>query len=119
MVITTHFISTLRPSLSEAQTDGLDNRYNRYGRYGDNERYDDKINVGQGGDLFIINMIKFYTPIPSGEVRIINGGADAELRCEFPVGSHIISNIIWERDDRLRSRSYNRYNRYNRYNYRE
>jgi hypothetical protein len=25
-------------------------------------------------------------------------GRDAELTCEFPIGSQIISNIIWEKD---------------------
>jgi len=68
-------------------------RYNRYDRYGDTGRYDDKVNIGRG------------------TFRIINGGRDAELSCEFPAGSHIISNIIWERGDRARS--------YNRYNYRD
>ena len=64
-----------------------------------------------------IIMIKFspHLASSSGQARLINGGRDAELTCEFPVGSHIISNIIWERSDRLRSRAWN----YNRYNYRE
>ena len=64
-----------------------------------------------------IIMIKFspHLTYSSGQARLINGGRDAELTCEFPVGSHIISNIIWERSDRLRSRARN----YNRYNYRE
>ena len=62
-------------------------------------------------------MITFSPHITSspGQARVINGGRDAELTCEFPVGSHIISNIIWEREDRLRSRA----SSYNRYNYRE
>merc|ERR1712045_654419 len=64
-------------------------RYNRYDRYGDYDRYDDKINVGRG------------------TFRLLNGGLDAELSCEFPAGSHIISNIIWERGDRARSYRYN------------
>ena len=62
-------------------------------------------------------ILKFYPHVTSssGRSRVINGGQDAELICEFPVGSHIISNIIWERDDRLRSRARS----YNRYSYRE
>ena len=31
-----------------------------------------------------------------GNYREING-RDAELTCEFPRGSHLISNIVWER----------------------
>ena len=88
-------------------------RYNRYGRYGDIDRYDDKINVGRGG--ISSNYQVLHSLQLSGRSRIINGGRDAELTCEFPVGSHIISNIIWERDDRLRSRARS----YNRYDYRE
>eukprot|EP00090_Calanus_glacialis_P007861 TRINITY_DN1627_c0_g1_i25.p1 TRINITY_DN1627_c0_g1~~TRINITY_DN1627_c0_g1_i25.p1 ORF type:complete len:259 (-),score=55.29 TRINITY_DN1627_c0_g1_i25:138-914(-) len=58
---------------------GYEDRYNRYDRDGD--YYDNlrgKVNVGKG--VF----------------REING-RDAELTCEFPRGSHLVSNIVWER----------------------
>jgi len=54
-------------------------RYNRYDRDGDYYRnLRGKVNVGKG------------------VYREING-RDAELTCEFPRGSHLISNIVWER----------------------
>merc|ERR1711892_1099523 len=58
---------------------GYDDRYNRYDRDGD--YYNDlrgKVNVGKG--VF----------------RVMNE-RDAELTCEFPRGSHLISNIVWDR----------------------
>jgi len=66
--------------------------YDSYGRYDD--YYSDsrgKVNVG------------------SGTFRVYGGGRDAALRCEFPRGSHIVSNIVWEKvgDSRY---GYNRYN---------
>jgi len=56
--------------------DDYRNRYDRDGDYYANLR--GKVNVGEG------------------RYRIINA-RDAELTCEFPRGSHLISNIIWER----------------------
>jgi len=54
-------------------------RYNRYDRDGDYyHNLRGKVNVGRGN------------------YREING-RDAELTCEFPRGSHLISNIVWER----------------------
>jgi len=45
----------------------------------------------------------------SGTFRVYGGGRDAALRCEFPRGSHIVSNIVWEKvgDSPY---GYNRYN---------
>ena len=53
--------------------------------------------------------------ICSGSFRILSNGRDAELSCEFPRGSQLISNVVWERVDR--GRSYNNdYRRYVMYN---
>ena len=49
----------------------------------------------------------------SGTFRILSNGRDAELSCEFPRGSHLISNVVWDRVDRGRSSYY--YNDYRRY----
>merc|ERR1711892_258653 len=58
---------------------GYDDRYNRYDRDGDYYNgLRGKVNVGKG--VF----------------RVINE-RDAELTCEFPRGSHFISNIVWDR----------------------
>jgi len=57
---------------------GNEDRYNRYDRDGDYyNNLRGKVNVGKG--VF----------------RTING-RDAELTCEFPKGTHLISNIVWE-----------------------
>jgi len=57
-------------------------------RYGYGER---KVNVGRG------------------TFRIMTGRRDAELTCEFPRGSHLVSNIVWERvrDNNYGSSRYN------------
>ena len=43
-----------------------------------------------------------------GTYRIMSNGRDVEMTCEFPGGSNLISNVIWERADR----GYNNYRRY-------
>ena len=46
-----------------------------------------------------------------GTSRILSNNRDAELTCEFPRGSHLISNVVWERVDGGRSGIYNDYRR--------
>jgi len=62
-------------------------------------RYDDYYSGGSRGKV----------NVGSGTFRVYGGGRDAALRCEFPRGSHIVSNIVWEKvgDSRY---GYNRYN---------
>jgi len=51
-----------------------------------------------------------------GTFRILSNGRDAELSCEFPRGSHLISNVVWDRVDRGRSSYYYNDYRSKRYN---
>ena len=65
-------------------------RYDRDDDYYDNLR--GKVNVGKG--QLTLNIVpKAQSSIP-GVFREVNG-RDAELTCEFPRGSHLISNIVW------------------------
>ena len=48
-----------------------------------------------------------YPIFIQGTYRILSNGRDVEMTCEFPGGSHLISNVIWERSDR----GYNNYRR--------
>jgi len=102
-------------------------RYSGYGRdiysssrpYDSYGRYDDyyygsrgKVNVGSGRFEGIRNegmQNGDSRKIGKGTFRVYSGGRDAALRCEFPRGSHIVSNIVWEKagDSRF---GYNRYN---------
>lgn len=75
--------------------------YHRDSYYGNSyDRYDRDYYRGSRGRI----------NVGRGTFRVINGQRDAELTCEFPRGSHIISNIIWER---VKDRDYNRYNSLN------
>merc|ERR1719245_1498138 len=67
----------------------------RYDTYRGRNSYDDynKVNLGRG------------------TYRILSNGRDVEMTCEFPGGSHLISNVIWERSDR----GYNNYRSYRSY----
>ena len=67
-------------------------RYDRDGDYYDNLR--GKVNVGKG--QLTLNIDPKATSLIAGVFREING-RDAELTCEFPRGSHLVSNIVWER----------------------
>merc|ERR1711872_578537 len=58
-------------------------RYSRYDRY---NRYD------RDGDYY--QNLRGKVNVGRGNYREING-RDAELTCEFPRGSHLISNIVW------------------------
>jgi len=76
-------------------------RYDRYDSYDRNDYYgrsdnDAGLRIGRGS------------------FRILSNGRDAELSCEFPRGSQLISNVVWERVDR--GRSYNNDYRSKRYN---
>jgi len=103
-------------------------RYSGYGRdvyssrpsYDSYGRYDDyysggsrgKVNVGSGrfeGNRYEGMQNEESRKIGKGTFRVFGGGRDAALRCEFPRGSHIVSNIVWEKvgDSRY---GYNRYN---------
>ena len=44
----------------------------------------------------MLNIVSQNPCFISGVFREIHG-RDAELICEFPRGSHLISNIVWER----------------------
>jgi len=83
-------------------------------------RYDDyysggsrgKVNVGSGrfeGNRYEGMQNEESRKIGKGTFRVTGGGRDAALRCEFPRGSQIVSNIVWEKvgDSRY---GYNRYN---------
>jgi len=83
-------------------------RPSSYGRY--NNRYDDRYDRNYNGrsDYYGTGV-----NLGRGTFRILRNGRDAELSCEFPRGSHLISNVIWERADRGRGRQsyYNDYRR--------
>merc|ERR1719431_1290745 len=78
------------------------------GRY-DYDRYnrDHYSSYERDGDYY--NNLRGKVNVGDGSYRIINGGRDAELTCEFPLGSSIISNIVWTR---VHDRDYYR-DRYN------
>ena len=67
-------------------------RYDRDGDYYDNLR--GKVNVGNGE--LTLNIFPKSQSLTPGVFREVNGH-DAELTCEFPRGSHLVSNIEWER----------------------
>ena len=67
-------------------------RYDRDDDYYNNLR--GKVNVGKGE--LILNILPKAQSLIPGVFREVNG-RDAELTCEFPRGSHLISNIVWER----------------------
>ena len=66
--------------------------YDRDGDYYNNLR--GKVNVGKGE--LTLNIVQKAPSLNPGVFREVNG-RDAELTCEFPRGSHLISNIVWER----------------------
>ena len=60
-----------------------------------------KVNVGKGE--LTLNIVPNAQSSIQGVFREVNG-RDAELTCEFPCGSHLVSNIEWER---VGDRNYN------------
>jgi len=86
-------------------------RYSSYGRdgyYDSYGRYDDyyggsrgKVNLGsgrfEGNNRYEGIQNEESRKIGKGTFRVFSGGRDAALRCEFPHGSHIVSNIVWEK----------------------
>jgi len=70
---------------------GRDSYYNSY-----DDRYRNDYNDGYGRDNSYSND-RNKVSVGQGTFRLINGGRDAELTCEFPLGSHLISNIVWTR----------------------
>lgn len=81
-------------SYGRGRYDSYDRYDNSYGR----SDYDAGVRLGRGTS------------------RILSNNRDAELTCEFPRGSHLISNVVWERVDRGRSGYYNNYRSNKRYN---
>jgi len=83
------FDSYARP-LDGCRGDGGYDRYDRYDRYYDRyDRYDQRY---RNYDVYDTKPGAYV-----GKGRYIENGRDAELTCEFPRGTHIISNIVWER----------------------
>jgi len=80
------------------------------GRYDRDDRYDSY----DRNDYYGRSDYDAGLRIGRGSFRILSNGRDAELSCEFPRGSQLISNVVWERVDRGRS-YYNNY-RSKRYN---
>jgi len=79
-------------SSSYGRYNNYNDRYD-YDRYsGRSDYYEDRVNLGRGS------------------YRLLNNGRDVEMTCEFPSGSHLISNIVWERADQ--GRDYYTYNSY-------
>ena len=81
--------SWCRDSYASTNNDCRSSNY-YYGRNRQNDYYDRYPRNNYGYDRNMVN-------VGEGTFRLINGGRDAELTCDFPLGSHIISNIVWTR----------------------
>eukprot|EP00090_Calanus_glacialis_P007854 TRINITY_DN1627_c0_g1_i14.p1 TRINITY_DN1627_c0_g1~~TRINITY_DN1627_c0_g1_i14.p1 ORF type:complete len:295 (-),score=59.09 TRINITY_DN1627_c0_g1_i14:138-1022(-) len=76
---------------------GYEDRYNRPSASSDrynNDRTRDQQTYDRDGDYY--DNLRGKVNVGKGVFREING-RDAELTCEFPRGSHLVSNIVWER----------------------
>merc|ERR1711892_1427199 len=81
---------------------GYQDQYNRPSTSSDRDRYnsdrprDDSVYDRDDRDGDYYNNLRGKVNVGKGVFREING-RDGELTCEFPRGSHLISNIVWER----------------------